>query len=145
MLSDPMTKTPAVPQQLKVPQRLKVPQQLKVPPPVASVPQSVQNVVVASLSSNWVLYEVSGQELQLQRLLRQQSLFPRPPSTSTTELTDSCHFTSATSSLSAPCSAETGPHVQRDTGCQVCAAIAVDCPPPQRCRRSAPSYTNYKD
>ena len=70
--------------------------QLKVPPPAASVLQSLQNIAVTSLLSNWVLFKVLEQEIRLQRLLRQQSLFPRSPSMSNTKLQDSCHNTTAT-------------------------------------------------
>ena len=83
MVNDPMNKTPAEQQQLKV------------PPPAASGLQSLQNVVVTSLWSNWVLFELLQQEIQLQRLLRQQSLSPRPPSTSNTTLPNSCNNTTA--------------------------------------------------
>ena len=83
--------------------------------------------MVTSLWSNWALFEVLEQEIQLQRLLRQQSVFPRPPSTSNTEPKDSCHTTPLASLTSTPCSAGTGPYGQRDADSQVRANIAVDC------------------
>ena len=84
MLNDPPIKTPAEQQKLTV------------PPPAASVLQSLQNVVVTTLWSNWVLFEVLEKEIQPQRLLRQQSLFPRPLSTQNNKLQDNCNTTTAT-------------------------------------------------
>ena len=84
MLNDPPIKTPAEQQQLTV------------PPPAASVLHSLQNVVVTTPWSNWVLFEVLEKEIQLQRLPRQQSLFPRPPSTLNNKLQDNCNTTTAT-------------------------------------------------
>ena len=83
MLNDPPIKTPAEQQKLTV------------PPPAASVLQSLQNVVVTTLWSNWVLFEVLEKEIQLQRLLRQQSRFPRPLSTPNNKLQDNCNTATA--------------------------------------------------
>ena len=128
MPSDPMIKMPAVEQQPRV------------APYVASVLQSLRNVVVARMWSNWVLYEVLEQEIQ-----RQRSLFPRPPSTPTTKLNDSYNVTPATSSSSAPCPAETEPRGKCDTFSQVRATTVVDGPSTYLCRRSIPFYTNCQD
>ena len=133
MPSNPMVRTPAVQQQPKVPQL------------VTSVLQSLQNVVVTSLWSNWVLLEVSEQEIQLQRLLRQQSLFPRPLSMSNTKLKDSCNTTPLTILCSTPCSARKGPYGQRGADSQFCANIAVDCSLTQVGRQNVPSYTDFQD
>ena len=84
MLNDPPIKTPAEQQELTV------------PPPAASVLHSLQNVVVTTLWSHWVLFEVLEKEIQLQRLLRQQSIFSRPPSTPNNKLQDNCNTTTAT-------------------------------------------------
>ena len=83
MLNDPPINTPAEQQKLTV------------PPPAASVLQSLQNVVVTTLWSNWVLFEVLEKEIQLQRLLRQQSRFPRPLSTPNNKLQDNCNTATA--------------------------------------------------
>ena len=84
MLNDSTIKTPAEQQKLTV------------SPPAASALQSLQNIVVTTLWSNWALFEVLEKEIQLQRLLRQQSLFPRPPSTPYGKLQDSCNTTTTT-------------------------------------------------
>ena len=84
-------------------------QQLTVPPQVAFAIQSLQYAISTSLWSNWVVLEVLSQEAQLQRLLQQQSLFPRVPST-TVQLPDnsSLHrFTKPTEGFRhPPCFAE---------------------------------------
>ena len=59
-------------------------------------PSQPADVVVTTVWSNWVLFEVLEKEIQLQRLPRQQSLFQRPLSAPNNKLQDNCNTIAAT-------------------------------------------------
>ena len=92
--------------------------------------------MVTSLWSNWVPYEVLEQEIQLRRILRKQSLYPRPFASSDTKLKDS-RRTPPTGLSSTPCPAGTGPSGQRDADRQDRISVAVDCSSTQISSRCA--------